>query len=173
MQDRNPRSTARIAGHPIHPMLVVFPIAFLVSTLVCDIVYVNGGNPGWATAALWMVGAGVVTALVAALAGFTDFLGDERIRYLGDAWRHMVGNLAAVTLAAISWILRATQGAEDAVMPWGLTLSVAVALILGDSGWKGGELVFRHRVAVHEATDEAAPVTAALRRSERTERIER
>ena len=54
-RNRNPRSTAKIAGHPIHPMLVVFPIAFLVSTLVCDIVYVNSGDPGWATAAMWIV----------------------------------------------------------------------------------------------------------------------
>jgi uncharacterized membrane protein len=173
MPDRNPKSTAKIAGHPIHPMLVVFPIAFLIGTLVCDLVYINGGNPAWATAALWMVGAGVITALVAAVAGFADFLGDERIRYLADAWRHMVGNLTAVTLAAISWILRVTQGAEEAVMPWGLTLSVAVALILGYTGWKGGELVFRHRVAVHEASDKAGPLTSTVRQTERIERIER
>jgi uncharacterized membrane protein len=173
MLERNPRSTAKIAGHPIHPMLVGFPIAFLVGTLVCDLVYLNGGNPGWATGALWMVGAGVTTALVAAVFGFIDFLGDERVRYLGDAWRHMIGNLTAVTLAAISWILRVTQGAEEAVMPWGLTLSVAVALILGYTGWKGGELVFRHRVAVREASDETAPLTSTVRQTERIERIER
>ena len=64
MLERNPRSTAKIAGHPIHPMLVGFPIAFLVSTLVCDLVYLNGGNPGWAVAALWMVGAQVALSVV-------------------------------------------------------------------------------------------------------------
>jgi uncharacterized membrane protein len=168
MSYRNPRSTAKIAGHPIHPMLVGFPIAFLVVTLVCDLVYLNGGNPGWAVGALWMVGAGVVTALVAALFGFADFLGDERIRYLGDAWRHMVGNLIAVTLAAISWILRVTQGAEEAVMPWGVTLSVAVALILVYTGWKGGELIFRHRVAVREATHDRTIERTITRERERT-----
>ena len=168
MPDRNPRSTAKIAGHPIHPMLVGFPIAFLVATLVCDLVYVNGGDAAWATAALWMVGAGVVSALVAAVFGFTDFLGDERIRYLPDAWRHMLGNLAAVTLAAISWILRVTQGAQEAVMPWGLTLSVAVALILVYTGWKGGEMVFRGRVGVHEAPTETTIERTITRERERT-----
>lgn len=164
----NPKSTAKIAGHPIHPMLVGFPIVFLLTTLVCDVVYLNGGNPAWAAAALWMVGAGVVTALVAAVFGFIDFLGEERIRYLPDAWRHMVGNLTAVTLAAISWILRVTQGAEEAVMPWGVTLSVGVALILAYTGWKGGELVFRGRVGVHEAAPETTIERTITRERERT-----
>jgi len=168
MPDRNPRSTAKIAGHPIHPMLIVFPIAFLVSVLATDIVYLNTGEPGWATASLWLVGAGVVTALMAALAGFADFFGDERVREIADAWRHMIGNLVAVTLAGISWILRASQGAEEAVMPWGLTLSVAVALILAYTGWKGGELTFRHRVAVHEAPTETTIERTVTRERERT-----
>jgi uncharacterized membrane protein len=169
MPDRNPNSTAKIGGHPIHPMLIVFPIAFLLATLVCDLVYLSNGRSDWADAAIWMVGAGVITALVAALAGFTDFLGDERVRYLPDAWRHMVGNLIAVALAAISWILRATQGAEEAVAPWGVTLSVIVALILGYTGWKGGELVFRHRVGVREArADDAIAGDERVRESERT-----
>jgi uncharacterized membrane protein len=169
MSERNPRSTAKIAGHPIHPMLVGFPIAFLVSTLVCDLVYLNGGNPGWATAALWMVGAGVTTALVAAVFGFIDFLGDERIRYLGDAWRHMLGNLTAVTLAAISWMLRATQGAEEAVAPWGVTLSVGVALILLYTGWKGWEMVYRYHVAVQDKADDV-PRRTIVREKQRIER---
>ena len=169
MPDRNPNSTAKIAGHPIHPMLITLPIAFFLATLACDIVYANNGREDWAEAALWLVGAGVVTALVAALAGFIDFFGEERIRYLADAWRHMIGNLVAVSLAAISWILRATQGAEEAVMPWGITLSVAVALILGYTGWKGGDLVYRHRIGVQEMETPASTVeTQATRQRERT-----
>jgi uncharacterized membrane protein len=167
MPDRNPRSTAKIAGHPIHPMLIVFPIAFLVTVLATDIVYLNTDEPGWATASLWLVGAGVVTALVAALFGFTDFLGEERIRYIADAWRHMIGNLVAVTLAAVSWILRVTQGAEEAVLPWGLTLSVAVALVLVYTGWLGGELVHRGRVGVHEGPSDTTIERTITRERER------
>jgi len=168
MPERNPRSTAKIAGHPIHPMLVGFPITFFVSTLICDVVYLNGGNPAWATGALWMVGAGVVTALIAAVFGFTDFVGEERIRHLPDAWRHMIGNLAAVALAAISWGLRATQGAEEAVAPWGVTLSAGVALILLYTGWKGWELVYRHHVAVQDKAESPMIERPIARERERT-----
>lgn len=167
MPNRNPKSTAQIGGHPIHPMLIGFPIAFLLSALVCDILYVNTGASGWAVAALWLVGAGVVTALVAAAFGFIDFFGEERVRELPDAWQHMVGNLIAVGLAAVSWALRVTQGAEAAVMPWGLTLSVAVALILGYTGWKGGELAYRHRVGVQDAPA-PAETPSVTRQRERT-----
>lgn len=156
----NPKSTAQIGGHPIHPMLVVFPIAFLLATLACDLVYLSNGRDDWAEAAMWLVGAGVVTALIAALAGFADFFGDARIRELKDAWRHMGGNLVAVTLAAVNWAIRYVEGAEAAVAPWGVTLSVAVALILGYTGWKGGELAYRHRVGVRNAPEQISTLAS-------------
>ena len=53
MASRNPESTAQVAGHPIQPMLIPFPVAFLVATLVSDLVFLRTGNPGWATASLW------------------------------------------------------------------------------------------------------------------------
>src|SRR6476619_938911 len=81
----NPQSTARIGGHPIHPMLIPFPIAFFVATFVCDLVYWQTANQAWATAALWLLGAGLVSAALAAVAGLTDFLGDRMIREMNDA----------------------------------------------------------------------------------------
>ena len=75
----NPKSTASIAGHPIHPMLIPFPIAFFVATFVCDLAYWQTANTAWATAATWLLGAGLVMAALAAVAGLTDFLGDELI----------------------------------------------------------------------------------------------
>ena len=85
MASDNPRSTARIFGHPIHPMLVSFPIAFLTGTLVSDLAYGLTRDAFWATASLYLLAAGVVTALGGAAAGFTDFLGDGRIRALSHA----------------------------------------------------------------------------------------
>jgi len=76
----NPRSTASIAGHPIHPMLIPFPIAFFVATFVCDVVFWQTSNAMWATAAVWLLGAGIVMAALAALAGLPDVLGEPRIR---------------------------------------------------------------------------------------------
>ncbi|MGY2901404.1 putative membrane protein [Bradyrhizobium sp. URHC0002] len=84
----NPRSTASIAGHPIHPMLIPFPVAFFVATLVCDVVFWRNGNATVATSATWLLGAGPVMAALAAVAGLVDVLGDQRIRALNDAWLH-------------------------------------------------------------------------------------
>jgi len=146
---RNPQSTAKIAGHPIHPMLIPFPVAFLVATFVCDLAYWATGTPGWVIASTWLLGAAIAMAALAAIAGLVDFFGDERIRALSDAWQHMIGNVVAVVLALVNFYLRVTGG-EAAVLPWGLFLSFVVVAILLFTGWKGWEMVYRHRVAVSD-----------------------
>lgn len=65
MVNSNPRSTARISGHPIHPMLIPFPVAFFVATFAVDLVYLANGEAGWASAAIWLLGAGLVMAILA------------------------------------------------------------------------------------------------------------
>jgi uncharacterized membrane protein len=150
MPNGNPKSTASIAGHPIHPMLIPFPIVFLVLALVADLIFWQSANSAWATVGMWALGAGIVMALVAALAGFTDFFGDERIRRIGDAWQHMIGNLVAVLLAAINWYIRYRYGDAAGVFPWGIWISLATVLLLLFNGWKGWELVYRHHVAVSD-----------------------
>ena len=146
----NPRSTAQIGGHPLHPMLVPFPIVFFVSTFVADLIFISNGEPGWATASMWLLGAGLVTAALAAVTGLTDFVGDQRIRNLGDARMHMIGNVAAVLLEAVNLFLRYAGGAE-VIGSTGVILSGAAVLLLLFTGWKGGELVFRHRVGVTDS----------------------
>jgi uncharacterized membrane protein len=157
----NPKSTAAIGDHPLHPMIIPFPIAFLVGAPIADLAFIGTGDGFWARAAIWLIGAGIVMALVAAVAGFTDFFSDARIRSLNDAWYHMVGNLAAVVLALINFYLRYTQGAEAAVKPWGVALSLIVVGILLFTGWKGWEMVYRHHVAVLDAPGQTSsePVT--------------
>jgi len=95
----NPHSTAQIAGHPLHPMLILFPVACLVATLVCDLLFWNTGNSAWSTASLYLLGAALVMAALAAVACLTNFLGDRRIRSLSAAWHHMIGNMAVVLLS--------------------------------------------------------------------------
>src|SRR6266540_852502 len=125
MANGNPKSTASIAGHPVHPMLIPFPVAFLVSAFVTDLVFWSTGTAGWATASMWLLGAGIVMALVAALAGFTDFFGDARIRNINDAWQHMIGNLIAVVLAVINLYIRYRSGAAAGVFSRGIWYSFA------------------------------------------------
>ena len=146
---QNPKSTAQIAGHPIHPMLIPFPITFFVSTFVADLVFWQTGSAAWATAGTWMLGAGLVMAALAALAGLTDVLGDARIRDLSDAWLHAGGNVIAVLIELYNWYLRYQHGAE-AIVPTGLLLSLIVVLLLLFTGWKGWEMVYRHRVGISD-----------------------
>ena len=158
MLSPHPRSTARIAGHPIHPMLVPFPIVFFVSAFVTDLVFLSEGDPLWARASWWLLLAGLVTAALAALAGLTDFAGDRRIRSLGAAWAHMIGNVAAVVLELVNLLLRTDDAA--AIDGTGVVLSGIVVLILLVTGWLGGELVFRHAVGVDDKAHRGEDMTA-------------
>src|SRR5688500_5004507 len=137
----NPRSTAKIADHPIHPMLVPFPIAFFTAVLASDLAFSQTNNPFWATFSFWLLGAGLVMSALAALMGVIDFLGDRRIRALGDAWLHAAANVTAVLISLFSFYLRYSDG-PLAIVPTGLMLSLAVVVLLLFSGWKGGNLVF-------------------------------
>jgi len=151
----NPRSTASIAGHPLHPMLIPFPIAFFVATFVCDLVYWQTASVAWATAATWLLGAGLIMAALAAVAGLTDVLGEPRIRALNDAWWHAGGNVIAVLIELYNWYSRYSEGAA-AIVPTGLVLSLIVVCILLFTGWKGWEMVYRHRVGVADVAGPAS-----------------
>jgi len=149
----NPRSTASIAGHPIHPMLVGFPIAFFVSAFVCDIVFWQTANAAWSTAAMWLIGFGLIMAALAAIMGLIDFLGDAQIRGLNDAWWHGGGNAIVVLIELYNWYARYTQGAA-AVVPKGLILSLISVALLGFTGWKGWDMVYRGRVGIADAPEQ-------------------
>src|SRR4051794_41971493 len=109
MNGEHPRSTAKIGDHPIHPMLIPFPIVCFVGAFVTDIVYVQNHESGWATASMWLLGAGLVMAALAAGAGLTDYLGDDRIRRLGDALKHMLANVTAGGDGAVKPIPRVNK----------------------------------------------------------------
>lgn len=160
----NPRSTASIAGHPIHPMLIPFPIAFFVATLICDIVFWRSGNPYWATTATWLLGAGLVMAALAAVMGLIDVAGEPRIRALSDVWWHAGGNILMVLIQAYSWYLRYTEGVT-AIVPVGLILSLIAVGIMLFTGWKGWQMVYRHHVGVTDEADQRQADSVPLRRA--------
>lgn len=147
MTSLNPRSTASVAGHPIHPMLVPVPIVCFVGTMVTDIVYAITKQMMWANFSAWLLVAGLVVAALAVIAGLVDFLGDGRIRSLGAAWIHGLGNALALVLAIIN-VLVHSRDAYTSVVPEGLILSILTVLILAVTGWQGWEMVYRHGVGV-------------------------
>jgi uncharacterized membrane protein len=144
---RHPQSTAKIGGHPIHPMLIPFPIVCFIGAFVTDLVYSRNLDSGWATASHWLLIVGLVMAALAALAGLTDFFGDKRIQS-GDAIKHMLANVTAVVLELVNLLLR--LGNDDFIPSTGVYISGVVVLILLYSGWKGGDLVYRHGIGVHD-----------------------
>ena len=151
-------SKASIAGHPVHPMLVPVPIGLFVFALVADLAsMVNGAGDAWPAVALYCIGGGIVGALLAAPFGLIDLLSirDEQAKRVGIT--HMVVNLSVVALFVINFILR-WQGVANATP---FVLSVVAILLLGVSGWLGGEMVFRHGVG--QAGPEARPVAERRR----------
>ena len=153
MAHDHPKSTASIGGHPIHPMLIPFPIASLVGALLTDIAYLRSGADMWASASAWLIGAGIVSALLAAVFGFIDFVGDGRIRALKVAWYHLIGNLLVVLLSVANFVVHLREG-DEAVAGAGIILSAIVVLLLLFTGWMGGHMVYRHGVAVSPIDEE-------------------
>ncbi|MGN6848950.1 MAG: DUF2231 domain-containing protein, partial [Sphingomicrobium sp.] len=99
-------------------------------------------------ASIWLLVVGLVMGALAAVAGLTDFLGDDRIRGASDAVKHMLANVTAVVLELVNLILRwRDTGFIDST---GIYMSGIVVLILLYSGWKGGDLVFRHGIGVDD-----------------------
>lgn len=156
------KSKAKFLGHPIHQMLIPLPIGLLAGSLGFDIVGILGGSPGMRTVAWYLIGAGVITGLVAAVFGAIDFSGIPRKT---RAWRvgalHGLGNVAMIALFAVGWILR--RPSPDAPGPLPMILSiVAIGLILV-TGWLGGELVDRLGVGVDDGANLDAPSSLSRR----------
>ena len=143
-------SPASIARHPIHPMLVVFPVGLWIFSFVCDLVHLLiSPNPIWSDVAFYCIGGGIVGALLAAIPGFIDYLSITDTRAKRIATFHMALNLAGVVLFAANFGLRyaGDRGASLPIIISAITL-VGVAI----SGWLGGELVYVHGMGVEGGT---------------------
>jgi uncharacterized membrane protein len=127
-------------------------VAFFVATLVCDFVFWRSGNSDWFAASRWLLGAGIAMALLAAIAGLIDVVGESRIRALREVWWHAGGNLLLVLIQAWSWYMRYSEGAA-AVIPTGLILSVVAVLLMLFTGWMGWQMVYRDHVGVSDEAD--------------------
>ncbi|HEU4887954.1 MAG TPA: DUF2231 domain-containing protein [Thermoanaerobaculia bacterium] len=149
-------SRAKLLGHPIHQMLVAFPLGVLAMSLVFDLIGRFAGWPKMHEAAYYMIAAGVISGLAAAVFGFIDFLAipsGTRAKRLGRL--HGLGNVVVVVLFAVSWFLRRDDPAQPEILA--IVLAAAAAALAGVTGWLGGELVDRLGVGVDDGAHLDAP----------------
>jgi len=156
-------SPASIGGHPIHPMIIPFPIALWVFSLVADVIYLWRGNPVWRDyIAFYTLLGGIIGAALAAVPGFVDWLSIKDSEVVKIANWHARLNVIALLIFGASFYLRTSGGSEmvsgSHTIPFGL--SVLGAILISISGWLGGELVFKHGVAV-DLRDDPPPENSA------------
>ena len=150
-------SKAKLFGHPIHAVLVVFPIALFSVAVLFDVLYLSSSTDEYARFAFWSISIGLVAALGAALFGLIDWLGiraGSRAKRVG-AW-HGLGNLAVVLLFVVSWATRLGDlEYAPGILPFVVALiGIGIALV---TAWLGGELVYRLRIGVDELANDDAP----------------
>lgn len=147
------RTPASILRHPIHPMLIVFPIGLWIFSLACDLIRLAGapGTAAWITVALYSMVGGLIGALCAAVPGLIDLLyykgGTPPVKKI--ALTHMTINLIVVALYAINiWLRASALGIKDASMSTPVLLSIIGVALLFVSGWLGGQMVHVYGVGV-------------------------
>jgi len=149
-------SKVKFAGHPVHPMLIVFPLGLLATAVIFDIIYLVSDNSRWTVVAYYMIGAGIIGGLAAAVFGWLDWIAipaGTRARRVG-LW-HGIGNVAVVGLFILSWVLRREN---PEVPPTGAIVAglTGVVIALG-TAWLGGELVDRLAVGVDDGAHLDSP----------------
>lgn len=138
-------SPASIAKHPIHPMLIAFPIGLWVFALVCDVVRLAGGVEVWSTVALYSLAGGIVGAILATIPGLIDYFSIDEAEMKRIATNHLMLNLGALVVFGLSFWLR-VRGDAQSILPFSLAL-IGVILI-GIGGWLGGKMVYVKGMAV-------------------------
>jgi len=149
-------SRAKILGHAIHPILIVFPLGLLATGVIFDAVYLIWGNPAMATVAFWMIASGIIGGIVAAPPGWIDWFAipsGTRAKSVGLA--HGLGNNVVLLLFIVSWLLR--RDAPERPETFASVLSFAGAGLALLTGWLGGELVERLGVGVDDGAHLDAP----------------
>lgn len=140
-------SKVAVAGHPIHAMLVAFPVALCACTFGADLLYWYTGDLFWARAGLWAAGMGFLMGVLAGVAGTVELLWAPGIRARAASWTHFVIAVMLLSLLGANWGLR-LMGFEAAVLPFGVLLSAFALGFTGFTGWHGGKLVFEYQIGV-------------------------
>jgi uncharacterized membrane protein len=147
MNSDSPRSRARIAGHPILRILVSFPIAFFTGALATDITYAQTADMMWADFSAWLLAAGMVMGVLAAIAGLVTFVRNRRVRAQRPAWPLVICGLVTLILALLNNLVH-SRDAWTSVVPLGLALSAVTVVATLVTAWLDSATVYRHSVGV-------------------------
>ena len=139
-------SAVALVGHPIHVMMVHFPIAFVMATLVIDLAYWWSGDVFFVRAGLWSTGVAFWTGVAASLVGIAELLLVRGIRLREASWSHAVAAMTLVAIAGANWGMRMLDATT--ILPHGIALSLLGSVMVGFAGWHGGKLVFDHGVGI-------------------------
>jgi uncharacterized membrane protein len=139
-------SAIAVAGHPIHAMLVHFPIALVAVTLGCDLFLWLSADPFWQRAAVWSAGGAFVAGVIASAVGLAELLLVTGIRKRIASWSHGVVAVMLVAVIGMNWGMRVWG--DVSVIPYGLALSVLALINVAFAGYHGGKLVFDHGVGI-------------------------
>ncbi|MUT72947.1 DUF2231 domain-containing protein [Stutzerimonas frequens] len=150
-------SNAAIGGHPLHPMMIHFPVAALIGLVPADLAFLWTLDEFWWRAGLWLSGVGAIGGWIASIAGIIDLVSVQQIRRKVTAWCHAILAVMMLSLASLNWLLR-YQGLDsgDGDAMWGLYLSLLTAVLISLAAFLGGRLVYEHAVGV-DLDGEQAP----------------
>ncbi len=147
MATGNILSKMSIHGHPIHPMVIHFPVAALLGVIATDLAYLATGDFFWARAGLWLVGIGALGGWVSGVIGLLDLLSVAGIRRLITAWCHAIMAVMLLSLASLNWLIR-VETPEAHILPWGIYLSLLGGVMISLASVLGGQLVYDYAVGV-------------------------
>ena len=149
-------SRAKLFGHPLHPILIVFPLGLLATSVIFDVIYLVTDQARLSEVAYWMIVAGLIGGIVAAPLGLIDWLAipaGTRAKRIGGL--HGAGNVVVLLLFAASWLVRGSAAVAPETLAYVFSwLGVVLAVW---TGWLGGELVDRLGIGVDPGAHVNAP----------------
>jgi uncharacterized membrane protein len=144
--NRSIKSRAAIAGHPLHPVMIHFPIACLMLLVASDAAFLYTADLFWARVSLWLAGIGALGGWIASIAGLVDLVTVKRIRQMVLGWCHAILAVMLLSLASLNWLWRFKDPVD--LLPWAVALTLLTTALIALAGILGGMLVYDEAVGV-------------------------
>ena len=152
---------ASIYRHPIHPMLIVFPLGLWIFAFICYAVYLANAGASWRVASLYAMAGGILGAVLAAVPGLIDLLTLRRSSVWTTGVTHMIANVTGLVLFIIAFAIGISRSVPSTAT---LVLSILGLIAIGIGGWLGGALVYEHGVGVASKQAQEAPELQEVQR---------